>query len=211
MGLWFDIFLKGIVAGLIIAVPVGPVAVICIKRAIYYGVPGGLAAGFGAAVADAFFGAVAGFGIAAVSHFLIEQEHWIRGIGGLILIFLGAAFFLYPGKPPERGASRAGLAGTFLTTFMLTLTNPITIITFLTIFATLGLAGNPLSYGSAGVLVAGVFLGSALWWVSISMAVLLARGRIGTSWMPQVKRWSGALIFGFGIYALWDSASYLLA
>ncbi len=209
MVLWLEIFLKGIAAGMIIAVPVGPVAVICIKRAIYYGIPGGLSAGMGAAVADAFFGAVAGFGIAAVSHFLIQQEHWIRGIGGLILVVLGVLFFFFPGAPPQKGASRAGLAGTFFTTFMLTLTNPITIITFLTIFASLGLAGVPLSYGTAGVLVAGVFLGSAIWWLSISLAVLMARGHIGVAWMPQVKRWSGLLIFAFGIYALWDASAVL--
>ncbi len=205
MPIWLDIFLKGIAAGLVIAVPVGPVAVICIKRAIYYGIPGGVSAGMGAAIADAFFGAVAGFGIAAVSHFLIAQEHWIRGVGGLILVVLGFLFFFYPGEPPNKGASRAGLAGTFLTTFMLTLTNPITIITFLTIFASLGLAGAPLSYGAAGFLVAGVFLGSALWWMAISLTVLLARGKIGVDWMPVVKRWCGALIFAFGVYALWDA------
>ncbi|MBC6406360.1 MAG: LysE family transporter [Rhodospirillales bacterium] len=195
---------------MIIAIPVGPVAVICIKRAIYYGVPGGISAGMGAAAADAFFGAVAGFGIATVSHFLIQHEHFIRGAGGLILVMLGIVFFLFPGEPPVKGASRAGLAGTFLTTFMLTLTNPITIITFLTVFASLGLAGQTMNYGTAGLLVAGVFLGSAIWWLGISLTVLLARGRIGVAWMPQVKRWSGLLILTFGIYALWDSVSYLI-
>lgn len=209
MILWLEIFLKGIAAGMVIAVPVGPVAVICIKRAMYYGLPGGFSAGMGAAIADAFFGAVAGFGIAAISHFLITQEQVIRGVGGLILVVMGILFFFFPGAPPEKGASRAGLAGTFLTTFMLTLTNPITIITFLTVFASLGLAGTQMSYGAAGVLVAGVFLGSALWWLAISLAVMLARGKVGTAWMPTVKRWSGVLIFGFGIYALWDSLHYV--
>jgi len=209
MILWLEIFLKGIAAGMVIAVPVGPVAVICIKRAMYYGLPGGFSAGMGAAIADAFFGAVAGFGIAAVSHFLITQEVWIRLVGGIALLAIGFLFVFFPGSPPEKGPSRAGLAGTFLTTFMLTLTNPITIITFLTVFASLGLASAPMSYGAAGVLVAGVFLGSAIWWLSISLAVLLARGKIGTAWMPMMKRWCGVLVFGFGVYAVWDAVEQL--
>ncbi len=199
---WIIIFLKGLVAGLFIAAPVGPVAVLCVKRAMYYGAAGGLSAGLGAAMADAVFGAVVGFGVAAVSGWLIEHEQSIRGVGGVILVALGAQLFFSRSKPMEKGASGAGLAGTFFTTFMLTLTNPITIISFLTVFASLGLASVNLSYGEAGVLVAGVFLGSGVWWIAISAIVVFARGRIGFEWMPVIKRWSGVLIVGFGIWAL---------
>ena len=201
---WIIIFVKGLVAGLFIAAPVGPVAVLCIKRAMYYGAAGGLAAGLGAAMADAIFGAVVGFGVAAVSGWLIEHEQAIRGVGGVILVFLGLQLLLSRVKPMEKGAtaSSAGLLGTFFTTFMLTLTNPITIISFLTVFASLGLAGAQLSYGQAGFLVAGVFIGSGIWWIAISALVVFARGKIGFEWMPVIKRWSGVLIVAFGIYAL---------
>lgn len=207
---WILIFLKGTVAGLFIAAPVGPVAVLCIKRAMYYGAAGGLAAGFGAALADAFFGAVAGFGVAAVSGWLIEHELPIRGIGGIILVVLGGHLFLSRSAAPDGSATGMGLAGTFATTFTLTLTNPITILSFLTVFASLGLAGAELSYGLAGVLVAGVFFGSAVWWVAISAIVVFARGKIGFEWMPVIKRWSGLLIIAFGSYALVSAAIALL-
>jgi len=207
MTAWLLIFLKGILAGMIIAVPVGPVAVICIKRSIYFGVLGGLSAGFGAAVADAVFGAVVGFGIAAVTQFLAEHESVIQLVGGIILLVLGLVFILRPGGAPGDSPSRAGMAGTFLATFTLTMTNPATILTFLTVFSSLGLATANLGYDEAAILVAGVFLGSAIWWVSISLAVLLARGRIGVAWMPRVKRWSGVIVIAFGIYALWSALS----
>jgi threonine/homoserine/homoserine lactone efflux protein len=208
---WIEIFLKGIVAGLFIAAPVGPVALLCIKRAMYYGAAGGLAAGLGAAIADAVFGAIAGFGVAAVSGWLIDHAEPIRGVGGVILIALGIHLFVSRTKPSENGASSAGLAGTFFTTFMLTLTNPITILSFVTVFASLGLAGVNMDYAEAGILVAAVFLGSAFWWIAISFMVVFARGRIGFEWMPVIKRWAGILIIGFGIYALGTALSGLLA
>lgn len=208
---WIEIFLKGIVAGLFIAAPVGPVALLCVKRAMYYGAAGGLAAGLGAALADAVFGAIAGFGVAAVSGWLIEHSEPIRGVGGVILIALGLHLFVSRTTPSDSGASSAGLAGTFVTTFMLTLTNPITILSFITVFASLGLAGFNMDYAEAGILVAAVFLGSAVWWIAISAIVVLARGRIGFEWMPVIKRWAGILIIGFGIYALGTALSGLLA
>lgn len=207
---WIIIFLKGLVAGLFIAAPVGPVAVLCVKRAMYYGAAGGLAAGLGAAVADALFGAVAGFGVAAVADWLLEHEDAIRFFGGIILITLGISLLLSRHQPREQAVSRMGLFGTFFTTFMLTLTNPITILSFLTVFASLGLASAQLDYTLAGILVAGVFIGSAVWWIAISAIVVLARGRIGFEWMPVIKRWSGVLIIGFGLFAIVTSAPVVL-
>lgn len=207
---WILIFLKGFVAGLFIAAPVGPVALLCVKRAMYYGAAGGLAAGLGAALADAFFGAVAGFGVAAVSGFLLEHAEQIRLVGGVILVALGIHLFFSKTKPSENGASSRGLIGTFFTTFMLTVTNPITILSFITVFASLGLAGVSMDYAEAGVLVAAVFLGSAFWWIAISAIVVFWRGKIGFEWMPTIKRWSGVLIVGFGIYALVTALQSLL-
>jgi len=212
MAEWIIIFLKGLVAGLFIAAPVGPVALLCVKRAMYYGAAGGLAAGLGAAVADAFFGALAGFGVAAVSGFLIEHAEPIRLVGGVILIALGVHLFLSKTKPLEKGTAigSRGLVSTFFTTFTLTLTNPITILSFITVFASLGLAGVNMGYAEAGILVAAVFLGSAVWWIAISAIVVFWRGKIGFEWMPVIKRWSGVLIVGFGIYALVTALQSLL-
>lgn len=207
---WIIIFLKGLIAGLFIAAPVGPVAVLCVKRAMYYGAAGGLAAGLGAAVADALFGAIAGFGVAAVADWLLEHEDAIRFVGGIILIVLGISLLLSKHQTREQTVSRMGLFGTFFTTFTLTVTNPITILSFLTVFASLGLASAQLDYTLAGILVAGVFIGSAVWWVAISAIVVLARGRIGFEWMPVIKRWSGVLIIGFGLYAIVTSARVVL-
>lgn len=201
---WILIFLKGFLAGLFIAAPVGPVAVICVKRAIFYGARGGLAAGLGAAFADAFFGAIVGFGVAVVSNWLLDHQEPIRVVGGIILLGLGLQLLLIKEKPvsEEDDVSPMGLFSTFVTTFMLTITNPITILSFFTVFAALGLAQVQLDYTTAGVLVAGVFSGSAFWWIAISGAVMLARGKIGTSWMTTIKKYSGLIIIGFGLYAL---------
>ena len=210
MAEWILILLKGFVAGLFIAAPVGPVALLCVKRAMYYGAAGGLAAGLGAAVADAFFGAIAGFGVAAVSGFLLDHAEQIRLVGGIILVVLGVSLFFSKTKPSENGTTSRGLVGTFFTTFMLTVTNPITILSFITVFASLGLAGANMNYAEAGILVAAVFLGSAFWWIAISVIVVFARGKIGFEWMPVIKRWSGVLIVGFGIYALVTALQSLL-
>jgi threonine/homoserine/homoserine lactone efflux protein len=193
---------RGFVIGFSIAAPVGPIGVLCIRRTLAEGWATGLVSGLGAASADAIYGSIAGFGLAFVSNFLVSQQIWLRLVGGVFLCFLGLKTLL--AKPAEQSSTGkgSGLLAAYASTFFLTLTNPITIISFAAIFAGLGLAATRGNYESAGVLVLGVFMGSASWWLLLSSAVGLFRARFSPGLLRWVNRISGAIIIGFGIIAL---------
>jgi len=195
-------FLKGLAIGFSIAAPVGPIGVLCIRRTLADGFPSGLVSGLGAATADATYGCIAGFGLTFISNFLISQQVGLRLVGGVFLCILGIRTLLT--KPAEHAAPARGkgLAGAYASTFFLTLTNPLTILSFAAIFAGLGLAGTRGNYGSAGVLVLGVFIGSAVWWLILSCGVGMFRGRFDPHWLQWVNRISGVIITGFGLFAL---------
>jgi len=194
--------LRGLIIGFSIAAPVGPIGVLCIRRTLADGWASGLISGLGAASADAVYGCIAAFGLAFISNFLVSQQIWLRLIGGGFLCYLGVKTFL--AKPTEQAAPGKGngLLGAYASTFFLTLTNPITIISFAAIFAGLGLASTSGNYGSAGVLVLGVFTGSALWWLILSSGVGIFRARFTAQGLRWVNRISGAIIIGFGVFAL---------
>jgi threonine/homoserine/homoserine lactone efflux protein len=195
-------FLRGLIIGFSIAAPVGPIGVLCIRRTLAEGRAFGLFSGLGAATADAIYGFIAGFGLTFVSNFLIRQQVWLRIIGGGFLCFLGVRTFL--SKPAEHVASAKGngLVGSYVSTFFLTITNPMTILSFAAIFAGLGVGGASGSYVSAAVLVLGVFIGSALWWFILSSGVSVFRTRFNPHRLWWVNRISGIIITGFGLIAL---------
>ncbi|MFC2095819.1 LysE family translocator [Candidatus Bipolaricaulota bacterium] len=194
--------LRGLVIGFSIAAPVGPIGVLCIRRTLANGRISGLVSGFGAATADAIYGCIAGFGLTFISTFLVSQQTWLRIIGGLFLCYLGLRTLLKKPADQPTADNRTGLVGAFASTFFLTLTNPMTIISFAAIFAGLGLAGAAGSYMSASVLVLGVFLGSAAWWLLLSTGFSLFRNKFNPQSMQWVNRISGAVITGFGLLAL---------
>jgi len=193
--------LKGILIGFSIAAPVGPIGVLCVRRSIANGGKLGLATGLGAAGADAVYGCVAGFGLTAVSNFLIGQKFWLGFLGGMFLCFLGIRTLISrPVEEPAEVRSR-GLFSAFLSTFFLTITNPMTILSFVAIFAALGLGKSP-NYINATALVGGVFAGSALWWLLLSSGAAFFRLKVTLSWMGLLNRVSGIIIFSFGIFSL---------
>jgi threonine/homoserine/homoserine lactone efflux protein len=195
-------FFKGLLIGFSIAAPVGPIGVLCIRRTLAYGRPSGLASGLGAAMADALYGCVAAFGLTLISHFLIQQQFWFRLVGGAFLVYLGARTFLsHPGGEPP-SARRSDLVGDFLSTVFLTLTNPLTILSFAAIFAGLGLGTAGGTYIEAGMMVLGVFIGSAVWWWILSFGVGAFRDRFDLRGLRWVNRISGVIILGFGVAAL---------
>lgn len=196
------IFLKGLLIGFSIAAPVGPIGVLCIRRTLADGRVVGLATGLGAATADAMYGMVAGFGLTLISSFLIDQQIWVRLLGGAFLCYLGIRTFL--SRPSEQPANikSSGLLGSYLSTFFLTLTNPLTILSFAAIFAGLGLGLDNPSLGFAGLLVLGVFCGSATWWLLLSAGVSQVRKRLTPALLVWVNRVSGIIILVFGLAAL---------
>jgi threonine/homoserine/homoserine lactone efflux protein len=195
-------FLRGLIIGFSIAAPVGPIGVLCISRTLTEGRISGLISGLGAATADALYGSIAAFGLAFISNILINQQGWIRLIGGVFLCSLGIKIFL---SSPAKQAARVkghGLISTYASTFFLTLTNPMTILSFAAIFAGLGVGSETANYLLAGTLVLGVFIGSTLWWLILSSGVSLIRKKIESYRLRWVNRMSGILITIFGILAL---------
>jgi threonine/homoserine/homoserine lactone efflux protein len=132
----------------------------------------------------------------------VAQQRWLSLFGGLFLCYLGLRTFFSPPAQSAAPAQTKGLLRNYLSIFFLTLTNPITILSFAAIFAGLGLAENADDYASAGLLVLGVFSGSALWWLMLSMGVSLFRERVTSLWMLWINRFSGGIVFAFGIAAL---------
>lgn len=195
---------RGIVLGLAVAAPVGPIGVLCIRRSLAEGRTVGFVVGLGAATADAAYGAVAGFGLTVVSAFLVDRQAWLRLVGGAFLIYLGLRTLL--ARPAERAAGGegggGGLLGAYASTFFLTLTNPTTILSFAAIFAGVGV-GAKADASSVVLLVGGVFAGSVLWWLLLSTGVGLFRERVGPRAMRAVNAVSGAAILAFGLAVVW--------
>ncbi|HZS86848.1 MAG TPA: LysE family transporter [Chloroflexota bacterium] len=195
------LFIRGFLIGLSVAAAIGPMAILCIRRTLAQGHLAGLATGLGVASADGCYGAVAGFGLVLISQFVVAQHVWLRLIGGIFLCYLGLKTLL--AAPATRAASAGGgdLVRSYLSALGLTLTNPMTILSFAAIFAGLGV-GTGGGYGGAGLLVLGVFIGSALWWVVLAGAVTALRGRITPRVLRWVNRASGTIILAFGLVAL---------
>jgi len=176
--------------------------VLCIRRSLTDGRIVGLVSGLGAATADAIYGMVAAFGLTAVSALLVSHQMWLRIIGGAFLCYLGVRTFLTAPASQAARSSGSGLAGAYTSTLFLTLTNPATILSFAAIFAGLGVASASSDYASAGLLVLGVFFGSALWWLFLSWFAASLGARFSSGIMSWVNRLSGTIITAFGVVVL---------
>jgi threonine/homoserine/homoserine lactone efflux protein len=192
----FVFLLKGIVVGAVIAVPVGPVGILCLRRTIFEGRLAGLVSGLGAATADALYGVVAAFGLTFVANWLLGYEDWLRAAGGLYLLYAGGSALL--AKPEDKTTEKSDpetLARDFLSTFVLTVTNPVTILVFLGIFAALGLRGAQATLLRAATLVLGVWIGSLMWWLGLSLGIGMFRRSIEPRHLSWISRSSGAILF----------------
>lgn len=199
----FSLFLKGVALGFTVAAPVGPIGILCIRRTLSDGRLSGLFSGLGAATADALYGSVAGFGLTAVSEFLNGQSLWLRIAGGCFLCYLGGkTLFSKPSERPARSTGSGKLSASYASTFFLTVTNPMTILSFVGVFTGLGLVGGQDGALSAGLLVAGVFGGSALWWLLLSVSVGMLREKMNRKVLGLINWLSGLVIISFGAGAL---------
>jgi len=199
------LFLKGLAFGFVLAATVGPMWVLCLRRTLAYGAPAGFASGMGIAVADGFYGAVAAFGLTAISGFLLAYSFWIGLAGAAFLVYLGAKTLVTKTSTNVEVAKPSSLAQAFLSTLGLTLANPPTILAFVAIFAGLGLAANA-SYAAAALITLAVFIGSAGWWVLLAAFAGRLRARLGPRLLRGVNVVSGITILGF---AAWQIARLL--
>jgi len=199
------LFFNGLAFGFVLAATVGPMWVLCLRRTLAYGAAAGLASGMGVAVADGLYGAVAAFGVTAVSGFLLAHRFWIGLAGAVFLFYLGVKTLLSVPAADGDAAKPASYAQAFLSTLGLTLANPPTILAFAAIFAGLGLAANA-DYAAAALVTLGVFLGSAAWWLVLAAIAGTLRARLGPPLLRAVNVVSGLTILGF---ALWQTAQIL--
>jgi threonine/homoserine/homoserine lactone efflux protein len=200
----------GLMIGVVVAAPVGPVNLICIRRTLAFGRLNGFLSGTGAALGDGVFALVVAFGLTAVSGILEGWEAWILSIGGVLLIGMGVhTYFANPrplaGAADSRLPTReqgGGLLSAFASTFLLTITNPATMAGFVALFSGLGLGGETMSYGRAALLVSAVIAGSALWWLAVTAFTGRFKGKLSLRTLQLINRVAGVAIGSFGIFVL---------
>jgi len=200
----FEYLIKGLVIGFSVAAPVGPIGVLTIRRTLNEGRLAGFMTGMGAAFADMTYGMIAGFGLTAISSFLITRAIWLKLTGGLFLLYLGTRAAMSKPASADGGAMGKSLLHNMISTFFLTITNPSTILSFVAIFAGFGLVSSGINYAASTVLVTGVFLGSAIWWLILSTVVGAFQSRVTTTGLTWINRLLGLIIASFGLWALYS-------
>ena len=195
-------FLKGIAVGFVIAAPVGPVGMMCIHRTIADGKKFGFVTGLGAAIADTLYGCIAAFGLGFLAAELINYQMPRRGFGGVVLCVIGIRALSNRRTPNPAAPKRDQLFRIFVSTFFITVTNPLTILSFVAIFAAIGIAEVREQMGWGIALVAGVFIGSAAWWALLTSIAGIFHKRLDDITAIWVGRFSGVVILGFGLVLL---------
>ncbi len=197
-----ELLLKGLIIGVSIAMPVGPIGLLCMRNVLKSGIAAGIVTGLGAASADTIYGALAGFGINAISSLLTTYSAYIQIIGALFLCYLGVTTFFAKTDFSNGNEIRSRYAYAFISTFFLTLTNPMTILSFAGIYAGLGMGHEAVQLKDAGLMTLGVFLGSFAWWVILSFTVSYFRDKLSVGFSMWLNKLSGSLLFGFGVLAM---------
>ena len=199
------LFWKALAVGLLIAAPVGPIGLLTINRTLDQGRIAGLATGLGAACADAVYGAIGALGVTQVIDWLVGARAWLALGGGAMLLWMAWRTVTQPIITQAAPLpTRADLLRSFAGTFVLTLSNPATIVSFIAVFA--AMAGGGLQSLAAAPMVAGVWLGSALWWLGLTTVVGTWRHHFSAAWRRRINLLSGALLAGF---ALWQWSGLL--
>ena len=193
--------IRGLIIGFTIAAAVGPITLLVVRRTIDHGGIYGFASGLGVATADATYGAIAAFGLTAITSLLVSNHALLGLIGGAVIVFLGIRIARSHPTGPAPDAERPGLAGAFASIYALTMTNPLTIVLYAGVFAGIGLVAGS-SFLDAAVLTLAVWAGSTLWWVLLCSVVAWLRGRVSATALLWVNRVSGAALVVFGALAV---------
>ncbi len=200
----FIYLLKGIAIGFSLAAPVGPIGILCIRRTLAHGSKRGIIIGLSAAFADMIYGIVAAFGVTLISDFISQEQHWIRFIGGILMLILGYRTFVSHPSTDSVTGEKNGHTRTFISTFLLTLTNPMTLFAFAAIFAGIGLDKTLGFHGYSIFLVAGIFFGSLSWFSLLTSLVHFFRDIITTDGLVIINKVAGSLLVLFGTIAIWS-------
>ena len=195
------LFIKGLLIGIIVAAPMGPVNILCLHRTITCGRIAGLTAGLGAALGDGAFALVAALGITAVAAFVEAHEAWFRIPGAIMLLALGVKLWLSHPHYEQRDANGQSLLRSLVATFLLTVSNPITIAAFLALFVAWGLSAG-LTIPAATEVVLGVLVGSMAWWVALVFIIGMLHRKIEDRYMLLLNRITAVAVVLFGVYAV---------
>ncbi len=197
-----NLFFRGLLLGFSIAAPVGPIGLLCLQRALRHGLLYGWLSGLGAATADAVYGALAASGLTFIASFFAAQSDGLQLAGALFLCCLGIKIFLTPPAANSAAPAIRGWVAAYTSTFLLTLTNPMTLLSFAAIFAGLGVADTGAGRSAAGWLVGGVFTGSALWWLLLSSSAHWLRPKLDAPRLAWLNKGAGLFLIGFGLFTL---------
>ncbi len=193
-----ELIIKGITIGFAVAIPIGPVGVLCIDRTLKYGKKAGIVSGLGAAVADGIYGVLAVCSVTFVTTFLIPYQNIIRGLGSLVLIGLGIKIYLEVVSKKKEEVSKKDIIEDFASTFFLTFTNPVTVVSFISLLAVFGLEHISKNPAAATSIILGIVIGSILWWVLVCEITCRFQKKMTQKNLQKVNRFSGILIGGFG-------------
>ena len=206
-----ELLYKGLILGFSVAAPVGPIGILCINRTLNKNFTAGFVSGLGAATADLTYGLIAGLGLTAISTFLINQQVWIQSIGLVFLFYLGIKSILKKETEIQFDTNtEKGLLKDYLSTLFLTITNPMTILFFIAVFAGLGLSRSANGASAVIQLVSGVFIGSGVWWLFLSGLTHKLKSKINKRILRKIDLASGILILVFGLLILADLVKSIL-
>jgi len=196
-----SLFFKGFLVGIIISAPIGPVGALCIQRTMSYGRLSGILSGIGAAVGDSIFAVIAVFGLTLISGFLDEKEAWFRIAGGIILLYFGLRVYLSKQQDCSNQDNEVNHFGTFGSALLLTISNPLVILSIIAVFAVLGIVNPTSSYPSTALLILGVFSGAVFLWIITCHILSNYRNRMGQKGILLVNRITGLFILACSGYA----------
>jgi threonine/homoserine/homoserine lactone efflux protein len=194
-----DLLLLGMLIGLMVAVPVGPLGLLCVNRALSRGPLFGLFSGMGVATADALAAGITALGMTLVSDLLIYHQAMLRVVGGLFLCYLGIKIYRTKPATPAPAGEVGSLARGYATTFLLTVSNPVTFLSFVAIYAGWGVRSLSGRYLAAALLAGGVFAGSVLWWLALAVGLVFFHDRFSHGVLGWIHKISGAAITLAGI------------
>lgn len=196
-----SLLLKGIITGIIISAPIGPVGALCVQRTMSEGRLSGIVSGFGASVGDTVFAVIAAFGLTFISDLLYRHERWFHIVGGVILLIFGLRVYFSKAPECKQDVENINRLGRFSSALILTLSNPLVILSIIAVYAILGITKPAAYYPSTALLVIGVFIGCVLMWMLLCNFLEGYRERMSTRGLSIVNRISGFFILACAAYA----------
>jgi putative LysE/RhtB family amino acid efflux pump len=194
--------LKAWLVGISIAAPVGPIGILCIRKTLELGFKGTILVGLGAALADSVYGLVAALGLSIISQFLLAKAALIKIVGGMLLLYLAYKEFKNKNLASEPSLKSKADLRLGVEVFLLTLANPLTTLSFMSIFASMSDGDGPTTYAKALSMVLGVFLGSMTWWLILGSMLLRVKDKLSQTWLHRIRYVSALVLTGLGIVAI---------